>query len=139
MCSHSPSSRTRGFTLIELMIVVVIVAVLAMIVLPSFAQQMRKSRRTDAMQSTMAVQQAQERWRANNVAYTGTLSDLNIAAVSSKGYYQIAITGASATEYTVSATAIAGKGQDQDSGCATLTVAVAAGAASSTPAGCWSR
>jgi type IV pilus assembly protein PilE len=40
--------RVRGFTLLEVMIVCVIVGILAAIVLPSYQNQLRKSRRASA-------------------------------------------------------------------------------------------
>ena len=43
-----PLSKLRGFTLIELMIVVAIVAILAMIAYPSYTQYVIRSRRSMA-------------------------------------------------------------------------------------------
>jgi len=43
-------NRTRGFTLLEVMIVVVIVGVLAAIALPAYQSQVRKSNRSAAQQ-----------------------------------------------------------------------------------------
>jgi prepilin-type N-terminal cleavage/methylation domain-containing protein len=58
--------RTHGFTFIELMIAVVIVGALAAVALPSFLDQIRKSRRAEAISTLATLQQAQERFRSNN-------------------------------------------------------------------------
>ncbi len=65
-------SRKKGFTLIELMMVLVIVAILVALALPSFRDTLRKSRRSDAMEVISRIQLAQERWRVNHAAYTTT-------------------------------------------------------------------
>jgi type IV pilus assembly protein PilE len=65
-------SRTRGFTLIEIMIAVAIVAILAAIALPAFNEQVRKSRRSDAMSQAGQVQLVLERWRADCPTYAAS-------------------------------------------------------------------
>jgi prepilin-type N-terminal cleavage/methylation domain len=49
------AKRTRGFTLLEIMIVVAIVGILAAVVLPSYQNQMRKSRRASAQSHLMDI------------------------------------------------------------------------------------
>ncbi len=138
----SPSARTcrpqHGFTLIELMITVVIVGILAAIAYPSYLQYIRQSRRSDAVQALAAVQQAQERWRANNTAYASSLGASGVATPNTT-YYTIAIPAANAASYAVTATANAGTSQAGDSGCTTLTVTVSNGNASNTPVACWKK
>src|SRR5690242_15446663 len=58
-----------GFTLIELLIVVVVASILMAIALPSYQNQIRKSRRADAVNAITAVQLAQEKYRASNTTY----------------------------------------------------------------------
>jgi type IV pilus assembly protein PilE len=148
--------------LIELMIAVAVVGLLLALAYPSYLDQMRKSRRTDAFNALQAVQQAQERWRANRQAFAGSAqltaplnapnpadAGLGLPAVSSAGYYDIAIASASATEYVVTATARSGTSQAADGACATLAVRmqggnISYGAGSPTlnwtdPARCWPR
>lgn len=131
----------NGFTLIEAMIVVAIIAIIAAVAYPTYNSQVRKSRRSDATASFITIQQAQERFRANNTAYTEDLTAISISATSPEGYYTMSITGgsASAAGYTVVATAVAGKSQANDTGCSTLTVVVSNGAATYNEPACWSK
>jgi type IV pilus assembly protein PilE len=143
MISTLPLKR-RGFTLIELMITVVIVSILAMVAVPAYFDQMRKSRRADAVTALNQIAQAQERWRANNASYTTDLGStgLNVPNPSS-GYYTLNVSAASAASYT--ATATAAGAQLKDTKCATFTVVASGGqfTYSATPAAnsarCWSR
>jgi type IV pilus assembly protein PilE len=130
--TQAPSSRHRGFTLIELMIAVVVVALLAAVALPSFLDQIRKSRRSEAFTAISAVQQAQERWRGNNPTFNDDLSEIGITSATTGpgGYYTLAITtptGSERTEYIVTAVAVSGTSQVKDGDCARLGVRVAGG------------
>lgn len=83
-----------GFTLIELMVVVVIIAVLTMVALPSFQKQMAKGRRADAIAALSAVVQAQERWRSNRGAYASSLdSELKLSTQSNNKHYDLSLSG----------------------------------------------
>lgn len=132
-------ARINGFTLIEVMIVIVIVGILASIAYPSYMSQVRKGRRSDAVQALLQVQQAQERWRANNTTYSGTLGPLGLNSTTVGGYYTIALSTATATGYVVTATAVTGKSQTGDMGCTPLTVTVTNGSPVNTPVACWSK
>ena len=129
------------------MVVVAIVGILASVAYPSFMSQIRKSRRSDAVVALAAVQQAQERWRANQTTYAANSdltpawpTGLGVLSTTSGTYYDLAITGTStAIAYTVTASAVTGKSQASDTGCATLTVAVLNGTATNTPTACWSK
>ena len=63
-----PSS---GFTLIELMIVIVIVAVLAAIALPAYQNQIQRTNRTATQADMMAAAQAMEKYYGINFSYSG--------------------------------------------------------------------
>ena len=73
------ATRLRGFTLVELLVAVAIAAILVSIALPVYLDSVRKGRRAEAFAAISAVQQRQERWRANNPTYTTSLSDLTVA------------------------------------------------------------
>ncbi|MET0718666.1 MAG: type IV pilin protein, partial [Pseudoxanthomonas sp.] len=61
----------RGFTLIELMIVVAVVAILAAVSYPSFQDQIRKSRRAQAKADLVEYAAAAERFHTSNNSYVG--------------------------------------------------------------------
>ena len=137
----------RGFTLIELIVVVAIVAILAAIALPMFTEQMRKGRRSEAMQTLSDMQLRQERWRSNHSTYTNTLSDLGSSStISSVNYTFAASTPASVAGCTCTTTscyaftATAAGAQANDAKCATLVLTSACGAVTKTSTGggeCW--
>ena len=61
--------NSKGFTLIELMIVVGIVAILVALALPSYSQYIRKANRGEAQQLLLNYANNQEIWRANDSDY----------------------------------------------------------------------
>jgi type IV pilus assembly protein PilE len=100
------SRRTSGFTLLELMITVLVVAILGVIVYPTFMQSIYKGRRTDAKASLTEIQQAAERWRSNNTSYPPSLAAIYPTTTSKSGHYNLAFTPlGNATTYEVTATA----------------------------------
>jgi type IV pilus assembly protein PilE len=64
-------TRIRGFTVIELMIVLVIVALLVALAYPSYIQYVRKSKRGEAQQLLLNWSINQEIYRSNNISYAG--------------------------------------------------------------------
>lgn len=137
---RSGRKKSLGFTLIELMMVVAIIAILAAVALPSYFDSIQKSRRADAMDALLTLQNQQEKWRANDTDY-GTLTELTGAATanSSDGYYTLTVGGLSAVAYTLTATATGA--QAADTHCATMTLAASAGnprgLKGGTNADCW--
>ena len=67
--------QQRGFTLIEVMIAVVIVAILVAVALPAYQNSIRKSRRSEAFAALSNVQQMQERHRSSQPVYAASLTD----------------------------------------------------------------
>lgn len=114
--------KANGFTLLELMVVVTIVAILAAIAIPSFNEQARKSRRSEALQCLSDVQLRQEKWRSNHATYG---SGTNIG-VPSTANYTCAVTVNTAFNHTSTATPVAGSPQAGDR-CGTYTFEVIAG------------
>ena len=99
--------NNKGFTLIELMIVVAIIAVISSVAYPSYTEYVARGRRGDAKASLLRMQLAQEKYRANNTTYA-TLAQLvalgTASGTSGDGYYTLSIAGISATGYTLTAT-----------------------------------
>lgn len=152
---HGPrSSRVwRGFTLIELMIAVAIATLLLAIALPAYQESTRKARRADGVAGLTRLQLAQEQFRANNPSYAASVPALpgSQAAFSPERHYGLTIDAASATGYTMTASALAGSPQFGDLKCRGLRVTLTSGnvAYSSVDAGggvdvsnanrCWAR
>ena len=116
-------NHQRGFTLIELMIVVVIVAILAAIAFPSYQSQVRKSRRAAAASFLMQVAGRQQQRMLDVRSYASALADLNLSLPSEMtGHYTVDIVPdvGPPPSFTLTATAV-GK-QAADSGCSELTL-----------------
>ena len=139
-------SSSRGFTLIELMIVIVIVAILAAITIPGYTSQVRKSRRTEARNALLDAAAREERFFATNNAYSVATSDLGYGAGPwpvnvGSNYYQLSATctvTTKCTDYTLTATAISP--QDKDTACATFTLTqtgLQTSTGTATAATCW--
>lgn len=96
--------RHAGFTLIELMIVIVVIAILAAIAIPMFGEQLAKSRRSEAISTLSDLMLRQEKWRANHATY-GTLADVG-GATFNNGYehYTYSVSANDGTDVLLTAT-----------------------------------
>jgi len=90
------SKKSNGFTLIEVMIVVVIIGIIASVAIPSYLNNVQTTKRTDGRVALMNIMQAQERYFAENMTYSVNLIDLGYGSASSvasgDGYYKITAT-----------------------------------------------
>ena len=156
-------SRLRGFTLVELMIVVVIVAILAAIAVPSYMTSVRKTRRADAKTALLDLAGREERYLTTNPAAYSTLpADLGYPGfgtanpVGTGQYYYISsvcVTPAGAASlcapstlagpsFVITATPMPGTTQATDTQCATFSVDSGGGqfATGTLPqASCWTQ
>ena len=143
--------QQRGVTLIELIVVMIIVGILAAVAIPTYRNYVMRSQRADAKDALLSLATAQEKYYLQcNTYATGIAAapdcvagDLQGAAASKNGWYDLAIDAADATSYTLSATAAAAGSQFQDEACRTFRVnergihtAANAGGADNT-ATCW--
>lgn len=78
--------KRLGFSLIELMIVVSIIALLAMISVPSFMKFLAKAKRTEAYMNLSSLYAAQKAYWAENGTYTTTLNGPSGAGWKPEGY-----------------------------------------------------
>ena len=100
-----------GMTMIELMTVVVIIAVLATLIFPTFQQQILAARRNDAVTQLLRLKIQQENFRMENIGYAKTEQ----ISMPTSEYYTFVVTNVSAKTYMLTAKA---KGsQMSDKGC----------------------
>lgn len=109
--------NNRGFTLIELMITVVIVAILATIAIPSYQEYVIRARRADAQGTLMGLANALERFHTQNGTYAGAAAgggDTGAPAIyasqspieGAPKAYDLAIQAADGSTFTIRATPI---------------------------------
>ena len=134
--------RQNGFTLIELMVTVAILGIIAGIAYPSFTSYAQKGRRSEAISKLLELQMAQERYRVKQAApiYTDSMKNLVGVDTLTTTYYSYALSGVTATAFTVTATPISPGAQASDTGCSTIVV-TESGPDISTAAKktCWSK
>lgn len=131
--------RDKGFSLMELMIVLVLVGILTVVSTTLYSQHVKRARRADAIQTLLAMQLAEEHYRASNSLY-GTLAQVwGGVGTSQGGYYTLTITNVGATTYTLTAQSTSTQTSDSENGtaCSSLVLTVSAGTETSTPTACW--
>lgn len=132
--------RNSGFTLLELMIVVVVMAILAALAINSYSEQVRKSKRAEAVKSILQFQMSMEKYRAGCPTYADQAScrDRTVPADGdavdtedvpypsipdvAQNNYTYAVSGQSTTGYTITATK---KASFADTKCGNFTMTVA--------------
>lgn len=119
--------RSAGFTLIELMVVVAVIAILAAIAIPSYSRYVYRARRIDGQQLLLKIATAEERYYALNNKYA-VLSAVGFSSdtvTSEKGYYTATVptsalaaatingVSAAAQSFTATATPVGAQANDQ--------------------------
>lgn len=119
--------RPRGMTLIELMIVVVVVAVLGAVALPSYRSSVRKAHRAEAKSALTSGAQRLERYYTERNTYVGASvgngANDTLPPKSENGYYALSLTDVTAAGYLLTA---APQGAQSDDGCGSFTINQAA-------------
>jgi len=135
----------RGFTLIELMVVIAIIGVLAAIAYPSYQEHVRSAKRADAQTALMELAQFMERYYTSNGRYVdaaGDGPDLPFTEAPRDGAsksYDLSLAGATASSYTLQAVPKASMTNDE---CGTLTLANTGAKgqdAEATASKCWKK
>ncbi|UCV16322.1 type IV pilin protein [Quatrionicoccus australiensis] len=108
--------RSAGFTLIELMITVAIIAILVSIAFPSYNNQMVKSRRADAQREVVSYAQSLERWFTTNGTYLNAAGTAcGVAYSGATQYYDVASgTVCTATTFAITANPVTSGPQSSD-------------------------
>lgn len=126
-----------GFTLIELMITVSIIAILAAIALPSYKNYIVKSHRTEAQAAMLSLAQYLESKYNASFSYPAVASipESLTKPGNVSDYYTISVSIANASQtYTITAAPITSK--QNDTQCGTLTLNEQ-GVKTPTTSGCW--
>lgn len=153
--SHKRKLST-GFTLIEMMIVIAVVAILVLVALPAYQDQIRKTKRTVAKSELQDLLARQEQFFVNNRQYATDLTLLGfgndtsyminsdgdeVDGTASDRIYSISmLSGASATAFTLAAAPVLA--QAKDTRCHTLQITSAGvkslgGGATGSVSDCW--
>jgi type IV pilus assembly protein PilE len=133
----------RGFTLLELMIVVVIIAILAAVAIPTYGRYAFRAHRADGQELLLRIATALERQYATANAY-GSLTEVGFSdpAISEKGFYSVTVVASSSSQaFVATATPVGGQANDV---CGPLTINNAgvktpgpASASSNSNGSCW--
>lgn len=121
----------RGFSLVELLVVMSILAIVTTVAVGSYRQYVRRAHRSDATTTLLRIAAAQEKFYAQNGHYAGAAqlvaappAGLGIGGTE-RGYYSLGVSiaaGGSGIGYTASATVIPSGAQGDDEQCWVLSV-----------------
>jgi type IV pilus assembly protein PilE len=137
--AHRMNRHPRGYSLIELSVVIAAIALLATIAVPSYQRIVRKTHRVSAMALLLDLHVRQEKYRADNAAYAATLTQIG-APTSGEviDYYVLSIPTSTATSNMLRAVAGNNGNQSADTqngvSCAQLEIDQSG---ARTPAACW--
>ena len=98
------SHAVRGWSLAELMVVVAIVGILIALAIPSYQQQQRKVRRSDARAALQQLQFDQVRYRGQHERFASDIAELGWSSDRSpQGHYRLQLTKAGTDGYVAEA------------------------------------
>lgn len=129
--------RARGFTLVELMVVLTLAGLLVATAWPSYRAQTLRAARADAVDALTRLQMAQEKFRSANGLYGSNVAQLG-GERSRLGHYAVSISTSGPDSYVARASALGA--QADDLRCAVLTLEVDQGFGRVGPSPqCWNR
>jgi type IV pilus assembly protein PilE len=147
-CNTWARRAARGFTLIELMIVISVVAILTTIAVSSYRTYVLRATRTEARMALLSIQVAQEKFFLQNNQYAQNLAtaiaappaglgvSLAVGGVTPGGHYTVGFTAATGTTYTVQAVATGTQTSDK-AACLTFTINEQGVRTPADSSGCW--
>lgn len=128
----------RGFSLLELLACLLVVALLAGLAAPGFRAAWLHARRSEAVGLLLRMQLAEERFHFDHGRYAATLPELEAVtgSVSGAGGYRVAASSAAADQYRLEATATGPQAGDRPE-CLVLAVNQRGERSPPEPSGCW--
>ncbi len=131
-----PRTESAGFTLVELLIVMVVVAILVAIAVPIYTQQVQESRRTEATNAVLELASREEKYFSTANSYSTDPTQLGYSTsatsftppISTGTYYQITVAvpdpnwSGSGPSYVITATPSTGSPQLNDKPCQAFSV-----------------
>jgi type IV pilus assembly protein PilA len=96
-------NNDKGFTLIELMIVIAIIGILAAIAIPNFVSYRQRSYNSSAQSDLKNAMTTQEAYFVDNSIYADTTAKLTAAGYVPSSNVTLGVTSANATQYVMTA------------------------------------
>lgn len=108
--------KSKGFSLIELLVTLAIIGILAAVALPAYRDYMLRSKRTEAKLALTSVAQQLEKYRTQYNSYAsatvGNAADAIYPDKTENGYYSLSLSNLGAGTYTITAEPIGPQAED---------------------------